>query len=150
MRGEGDGVVAALLREREGASDGVADGAFGGTPKEVDAGDVDDGFEREGAGAGFDGAAEGDHRQAGEFAERGEAAAAFDGAGDALGEEEPPGDEVAVPGVDDDVDGLVEEVAGEDLEVHRSVAFRRRFGCPAVTLHRRGAPPCTEVFSRSS
>lgn len=44
----------------------------------------------------------------GDFTERLRAGSAFDRTGDTLGEEQPPGNDVPVPGVYEDVDRLVE------------------------------------------
>ncbi len=114
--GEGDGAEAVLGSEAEGVLDGSADGFLGRGPEPSDAGDVDDGAEGEPAGAGDDGTAEGEDPCAGEFPEGCVAGALLDGSRDALGKQQPPGNEVAVPGVHDDLDGLFEEVAVTDAE----------------------------------
>ncbi|MBL4684850.1 MAG: hypothetical protein JKY37_09695, partial [Nannocystaceae bacterium] len=53
-----------------------------------------------------------------DFAERLEPTTAFDRTGDALGHKKPPGDDVSVPGIDDGVDVLVEEIAVPHLDLH--------------------------------
>jgi hypothetical protein len=53
-----------------------------------------------------------------DFPEGSRAGASLDRAGNALGKEEPPWDEVAIPRVDNDNNvGLVEQVADADLEL---------------------------------
>lgn len=93
-----------------------AGGLFRGAPEHVDAGHVDDGLEGELPGGGQDGGAEGDGAHAAQLEEGLIAGAFLDGAGDALGEEEPPGDDVPVPGVDDAVHLLAQEISFYDFD----------------------------------
>jgi hypothetical protein len=53
-----------------------------------------------------------------EFPERAGATTPFDRPGHALWEQEPPRDDVPIPGIDDHVNVLVEEIALDDLNVH--------------------------------
>ena len=57
--GEGDGTEAMVGGEGEGVADGGSNGLLGRGPEPSDAGDVDDGGERESTSAGDDGTAEG-------------------------------------------------------------------------------------------
>jgi hypothetical protein len=57
----------------------------------------------------------------GKFLERAETATPLDRPRHALGQEQPPGNDVAVPGVDDHVNVLIEEIALYDLNVHSVV-----------------------------
>ena len=113
--------------ESKGITDAGADGAFRGAPKQVNAGNMDDGPKRQLASGGFDCAAEGNGAFAGNFTKGSVAGAAFDGARHALRQQQPPRNNVAVPGVDDDLYVLVEEVAVNDFDLHigQTAVWRR-------------------------
>lgn len=51
------------------------------------------------------------HRSIAELTKRQVASPTFDRCGDALRKQQPPGDDVAIPGIDDGVDVLLEKIA---------------------------------------
>ena len=61
----------------------------------------------------------------GKFLKRGRAAALFDGSRNALRQEQPPRDDISVPGVDDYIDVLIEQIAVDDFDSHSLSHFKR-------------------------
>ena len=61
---------------------------------------------------------QGNGSHASEFSERLQPSAPFDGPGDSLRQEQPPWDDVPIPGVDDHVNILVEQVSINDDHFH--------------------------------
>ena len=55
-----------------------------------------------------------------ELAKRGRTGAALDGTRHSLRKQQPPGNDVPVPGVDDRIDSLVEKIAIYDFDIHLS------------------------------
>ena len=54
------------------------------------------------------------------FPERCLATTTFDGTGNTLRQQQPPRDDVPVPCVDDDIHVLIEQIAFDDSNVHKS------------------------------
>lgn len=105
--GEGDRSEPLLLGEVNGVADGGTNGKLAGSPPAVDARDVDDGAEGKAACVGENGVAE-RNGAFGKLLEGRVAAALFDGAGNTVRPEQPPRNDVAIPGVDDGVHFLIE------------------------------------------
>lgn len=116
--GEGDGPPTFLHAERQGVSHRVANRAFARPPEVVDPGHVDDPFEGKIARRGRYGLSQAEPAVTGDFFEWLGTGSPLDGAAYALGQEQPPGDGVAIPGVDDGVHGLVEKIAVYHLYGH--------------------------------
>lgn len=64
--------------------------------------------------------AQGNRAMLAELHEGADAASPFDRPRDALGQPPPPGNDVSIPGVDNDVDFLIEQVALNDGDGHDS------------------------------
>jgi hypothetical protein len=97
-----------FVSQRQGIPDRAPDGLLRGTPQHIDAGDMDDRLERQLAGRGKHGAAEGNCPLPSHFLERRNSASSLDRSRNALGKKQPPWNDVAVPRVDDYVNGLIE------------------------------------------
>ncbi len=81
---------------------------------------MDDRLKGQAARRGSDGTAKRNRAVLSELFERAISSEPLDGARDPLRKEEPPGDDVPVPGVDDGVNVLLEEVTLNDRDGHLS------------------------------
>jgi len=75
-------------------------------------------FVRKSAGRRLDGAAEGNGPQFGQLTERLVPAPLFDSTGNALGQKQPPGNDVAIPRVDYGFHGLIKQIAMDYMRRH--------------------------------
>lgn len=111
---------------------------------------MDDRLKRQLAGAGEYGAAQGDRPVLGQLTEWSVPAAPLDRAGDALRDQQPSRNHVAVPGVDDDVNILIQQVAVNQLRHHGGEPSCRgsgRIDAPAAATprhHQRGPQVASE------
>ena len=115
---EGNGLEAALLCECERTLHTIAYGYLGGTPEHVDPRDVDDCLVGQSSSTRENSPAKWDWPLAAQLPEGGVAGSTLDGAGYTLRQKQPPGNDIAVPGVDDGFDFLAEEVAIDEFQVH--------------------------------
>src|SRR5262245_47790821 len=97
-----------LVRQKQSARDRLANGCFGRAPKHAYAGNVDNALERQSTRTRKHRTAKGDWSDLTQLAKRLMASALLDRARNALRNEQPPRDNVAVPSVDNDLDVLVE------------------------------------------
>jgi hypothetical protein len=89
----------------------LPDGPFRRPPQHVDPGHMDDALEGKSSRRCQPGTAQGYRAVLGKFLEWTSAAMPLDRTGNALREQQPPGDDAPVPGIDDHFNILVEEVA---------------------------------------
>ena len=129
-QGEGDGHEVVVEGQLDRILDRFPDRPLGRPPEQVDPGDVDDRLERQAPRRCQDGPAQRDRPVPAKFTERSGAAPPLDRPGDALGEEQPPRDDVAVPRVDDHFDRLDEQIPLDDADIHGgSLRARGRNDC---------------------
>lgn len=107
-----------LLGQLHGIPDRCADRPLRRDPEEVKSGDVNDRLVAQPPCTGHDRLPGCQNSMLSEFPERLVAPALFDRTGDSLGQQQPPRNEVSIPGVDDAVDVLIEQVAVDDLQIH--------------------------------
>ena len=126
---EGNRAVALLSGNPKCAADATTNHPLRRTPEQADASYVDDGAEGQPASAGLDRSAQRNWSVSSQLAERLVSGAALDGPVDALRQQQPSRDDIAVPSVDDDFDVLVEQISTAYSKGHciqRSLADQRR------------------------
>lgn len=95
-------------------TNGIANRPFGGSPEEIDPRDVDDAFEGQSPGTCQHSPTQRDHWHLAQFSKGLNPRSCLDRPRDALRYQQPPGEKVTIPGVDDDIDVLIEQVTGDD------------------------------------
>jgi hypothetical protein len=95
---------------------------------------MDDAFEGQPAGRGQDGIAKMDGTGSGNLLEWLQTCLALDRAGYALRDQQPPGNDVSVPRIDDDFNVLVQKVTFDNADVHEKLAVRHPQEAGSYTL----------------
>src|SRR5581483_11676008 len=117
-QGKRDGGEALLGDNRHRIPHGLANGVFGSSPEHVDARDMDDAAKGQLPGGGKRGLSERKRAVPGKFTERLGSSLPLDGSRNPLRQQQPPGNNVAVPGVDNDLDRLGQQIAFDDFGLH--------------------------------
>jgi hypothetical protein len=130
---ESEGLEMMSSRQDDGVLDRELDRVARCPPEKPNASDMNDPPERQGPGTGQHGSAERKYPMAAQFTKGLCPTATLDLTRDSLGEEKPPGKDIPVPGVDDHVNVLVEEIAVDELDSHSRCNAKRAEPIPATT-----------------
>lgn len=115
---KGHGVELLIDNDSHRVTHRLSNREFGRPPKQVDTRDVNNATKRQAPGGSENRPAKWNGRVACNLPKRLSAAPALDCCRNALRKKKPPRDYVAIPSVDDDLNGLVEQVAVGNVELH--------------------------------